>query len=82
MKPFYLILVYNYFKFKGCVIYMSKISSIKEINNYLSSLIDNDYNLTNINLKGEISNLKKHGSGHYYLTLKDNESSIKAIIFK
>ena len=33
-------------------------------------------------ITGEISNFKKHGSGHIYLSLKDNENQINAIIWK
>ena len=33
-------------------------------------------------LKGEISNLKTHSSGHTYFTLKDDEGSISAVLFK
>ena len=61
---------------------MNKIYSINEINNYISDLLNSNNNLINISIEGEISNFVKHTSGHYYLTLKDNNSYLKAIIFK
>jgi len=43
--------------------------------------MDNDINLQNVYLKGEISNFKAHTRGHFYFTLKDEESRINAIMF-
>ena len=44
-------------------------------------MFDRDFTLKGLRLKGEISNLKKYPSGHVYFSLKDNESSIKAVMF-
>jgi len=57
--------------------------SIFEINDYIKSLFDNTLTLQNIGLIGEVSNFKGvNRSGHYYFTLKDEKSSINAVIFK
>ena len=42
---------------------------------------DNDINLNEVFLKGEISNFKAHSRGHFYFTLKDEGSRINAIMF-
>lgn len=54
--------------------------SITELNNMISIGIDSAFP-KNINLSGEISNLKK-SRGHVYCNLKDSDSVIKAIIWK
>ena len=59
----------------------SKYLSVTAINKYLKYKFDNDNNLTNIYLKGEISNLKFHTTGHLYFSVKDENSKINAIMF-
>lgn len=57
--------------------------TVSQLNDYISQAFLNDENLKYINLKGEISNFTNHiKTGHFYFTLKDSESSIKAIMFK
>ncbi len=60
----------------------SKIFTVKEVNNYIKSIMDNDIILSSLHIKGEISNYKLHSSGHAYFTLKDNDSRIKCVMFK
>lgn len=55
--------------------------TITQLNKYLKYKFDTDNNLTNVYLKGEISNFKAHTRGHYYFTLKDEESRINAVMF-
>lgn len=56
--------------------------TVSQLNNYMKRYIDNNAHLSNLYVKGEISNFKKHYSGHIYMTLKDENSSIKAVMFK
>lgn len=56
--------------------------SIYEINNYIKGLIEEEAQLQEIYAVGEISNFKKHSSGHFYLTLKDDKSEIRAVMFR
>ncbi len=58
------------------------ILSVSEINNYIKEIIDVDIVLRDVMVRGEISNFKLHYSGHMYLTLKDDKSVIKAVMFK
>jgi exodeoxyribonuclease VII large subunit len=60
----------------------TKIFTVKEINNYIKSIFDHDVILSNVYIKGEISNYKLHSSGHAYFTLKDNDSKMKCVMFK
>ncbi len=56
--------------------------TVKELNDYVKSILENDQIISNIWIKGEISNLKHAMSGHYYFTLKDDEASISVALFK
>jgi exodeoxyribonuclease VII large subunit len=55
--------------------------SVTEINNYVKRILDNDENLKNVCVTGEISNFKNHYSGHMYMTIKDEGGAIKAVMF-
>lgn len=59
-----------------------KTLSVSEVNNYIKKILDNDFILNNLSVKGEISNLKIHSSGHIYFSLKDPISKINCIMFK
>ena len=58
------------------------IGTVSRVNNYIKRLIDSKSVLNNIWVKGEVSNYKKHSSGHIYLTLKDENSVLKAVMFR
>jgi len=55
--------------------------TVTDLNIYIKSLVDNNSHLQNVYLKGEISNFKAHSRGHWYFTLKDENSRINAIMF-
>ena len=57
------------------------IFTVAELNEYIKSLIENDYMLSNIYVKGEISNFTNHKTGHFYFTVKDDKSVLKAVMF-
>ena len=62
---------------------MSTVLKVSQINTYLKSIIDEDINLKNIYITGEISNFTNHyRTGHLYFTLKDEKSAIKAVMFR
>ena len=56
--------------------------SVTELNQYIKDLIDLNPPLTDIYIKGEISNFKAHSSGHLYFTLKDEQSALKCVMFR
>lgn len=58
-----------------------RIYSIKEINKYIRMKMESDPLLSEVWLRGEISNFTHHSSGHMYFTLKDEGSRIKCIMF-
>lgn len=61
---------------------MSSILTVSQLNRYISFRMKEDKNLRSILIKGEISNFTNHNkTGHLYFTLKDNECSVKAIMF-
>lgn len=59
-----------------------KVLSITQINEYIRSVMDSDPLLTAIAVRGEISNYKVYPSGHHYFTLKDENASLKCVMFK
>ncbi|GAB6182117.1 exodeoxyribonuclease VII large subunit [Desulfotomaculum defluvii] len=59
-----------------------KILSVSELTKYIKDKFEKDFFLSNLWVKGEISNLKLHSSGHIYLTLKDKDSSLKIVMFR
>ena len=54
-----------------------KIYTISELNKEVRGVLETRY--TGIWVEGEISNFKRHSSGHIYLTLKDEQSQISAV---
>lgn len=58
-----------------------KYITITQLTRYIKYKIDNDVNLQEVFIKGEISNFKAHTRGHYYFTLKDEGSRINAVMF-
>ncbi|OJT74289.1 exodeoxyribonuclease VII large subunit, partial [Clostridioides difficile] len=55
---------------------------ISEANSYIKRILINDPILSNLKVKGEISNFKVHSSGNVYLSLKDETSKLNCVIFK
>ena len=59
-----------------------KIYSVSKVNGYIRNMLENDFVLNSIWVAGEISNFKKHSSGHMYFSLKDSESVIRCVMFR
>ena len=55
--------------------------SVTSLNRYIKQKFDADTSLRGIKLKGEVSNFKPYSNGHIYFTLKDENSSIRAVMF-
>ena len=58
-----------------------KYITLSDLNRYIKAKFDIDSNLNNVYLKGEISNFKHHTRGHFYFTLKDENSRLSAVMF-
>lgn len=56
--------------------------TVSELNNFIKNLFDTNRVLCAISVRGEISNFKKHSSGHLYFSLKDGDGQIRAVMFR
>jgi exodeoxyribonuclease VII large subunit len=56
--------------------------TVTQLNKYVKSILDDDCNLQLVFMVGEISNFTNHRTGHLYFTLKDEQSAIKAVMFR
>ena len=60
---------------------MRNVYSVKQVNAYIKNMFTQDFMLSRIYVKGEVSNCKYHTSGHIYFSLKDESGSIACIMF-
>ncbi|HHU06172.1 MAG TPA: exodeoxyribonuclease VII large subunit [Clostridiales bacterium] len=60
----------------------AKIYGVTELNNRIKALLDSDAELTAVFVRGELSNYKIYPSGHHYFTLKDQEGTLRAVMFR
>ena len=61
---------------------MSKVYAVGQISKYIANLVEQDFLLRHVFVKGEISNCKYHSMGHIYFTLKDENGSMPCVMFK
>lgn len=61
---------------------MANVYSVSKINAYIKGLFEEDFMLGDVSVKGEVSNLKYHSSGHIYFTLKDEKAAIACVMFQ
>jgi len=55
--------------------------TVTELNSYIKNLMDSDELLSNVWVKGEITNFKEAISGHLYFGLKDSSAVLKCVMF-
>lgn len=55
--------------------------TVSELTRYIKRRFDTDIMLSHVYVKGEVSNLKYHTSGHIYFTLKDKDAQIACVMF-
>ena len=60
---------------------MASIYSVTQVNSYIKNMFVQDYLLSRISVRGEVSNCKYHTSGHIYFTLKDKSGTLSAVMF-
>jgi exodeoxyribonuclease VII large subunit len=58
------------------------IYSVSSLTVYIRSMFDMDYRMQDVWVEGEISNFSQPASGHWYFTLKDERSQLKAVMWK
>lgn len=56
--------------------------SVSQVNSYIKRLMDDDFILRGIYIRGELSNCKYHSSGHIYFALKDERGVIQAVMWR
>ena len=61
---------------------MATIYTVSQLNNEIKDLLDAVPGYRNLLVQGEISNYKAHSSGHHYMTLKDKDAAINAVMFR
>lgn len=59
-----------------------KALSVTQINLYIKEVISRDDILSDVLVKGELSNFKAHSSGHMYMSLKDESGVMRAVMFR
>ena len=60
---------------------MAGIYSVSQVNSYIKNMFAQDFALSRIAVRGEVSNCKYHTSGHIYFTLKDKGGVLQAVMF-
>lgn len=60
---------------------MANVYSVEQVNQYIKRMFEQDFFLSKIMVKGEVSNCKYHSSGHIYFTLKDSNATLAVVMF-
>ena len=60
---------------------MKNIYTVSQVNQYIKNMFTQDFMLSRIYVRGEVSNCKYHPKGHIYFSLKDESGSISCILF-
>ncbi|SDB43610.1 exodeoxyribonuclease VII large subunit [Butyrivibrio sp. INlla16] len=61
---------------------MRNVYTVEQINSYIKNMFTQDFLLSSLTVKGEVSNCKYHSSGHIYFTLKDASGAISCVMFR
>ncbi len=56
--------------------------TVTDLTGYIRDLLESDYNLQDVWISGEISNLSQPRSGHLYFTLKDSNASVRCVMWR
>ena len=60
---------------------MAGVYTVAQMNSYIKNMFRQDFVLSRVDVRGEVSNCKYHTSGHIYFTLKDESGTLAAIMF-
>ena len=58
------------------------ILTVSDVTAYVKRWMDKDALLSSVYVRGEVSNFKRHSSGHCYFTLKDAGAVLRAVLFR
>ena len=61
---------------------MNEIYSVSRLNQYVNDLLSSDPVTRLVRVKGEISGYKKYPSGHAYFQIKDEDASVRCVLFR
>ena len=61
---------------------MAEVIRVSSLNRYVKARFEEDELLQDLALRGEIANYVHHRSGHLYFTLRDENASVKAVMFR
>lgn len=61
---------------------MESVYTVEQVNKYIKNMFAQDFMLTNILVKGEVSNCKYHSSGHIYFLIKDKSGVLNCVMFR
>lgn len=62
---------------------MADVITVTALNRYVKSILESDAHLPDIAIRGEVANFVNHyKSGHWYFTLRDEQASVKAVMFR
>ena len=60
---------------------MNNVYAVGQVNSYIKRMFSQDFMLRSISVKGEVSNVKYHSSGHIYFTMKDQTGTLACVMF-
>ena len=60
---------------------MKNVYTVRQVNSYIKNMFTQDFMLSRIYVKGEVSNCKYHTSGHISFSLKDESGTIACVMF-
>ena len=60
---------------------MKNVYSVGQVNSYIKNMFAQDFMLRSVYVKGEVSNVKYHSSGHIYFTMKDKSGTLACVMF-
>ena len=59
-----------------------RVYDVSEVNQYIKNILEGVPELSDILIRGELSNYKIYPSGHHYFTLKDAQGALRSVMFK
>ena len=59
-----------------------EIYSVSQVTTYLRDILEEDYDLQSLSVRGEISNATRATSGHWYFTLKDSQAQLRCVLWR